>query len=541
MQDLLAKVPAPRNEPVLDYAPQSDERSELDSELMRMTAERVEIPCIIGGQRVETGRTDTQVMPHNHGHVLAEFQVAGEAEVTRAIASAADAKREWESMRWEARVAILLRAAELAAGKYRMILNASTMLGQSKTCHQAEVDAACELIDFWRFNAKYVEQLGADQPLSGPGVWNSLELRPLEGFVLAITPFNFTAIAANLPTAAALMGNTVLWKPSESQMLSAYYSYLLLEEAGMPPGVINFLPGYGHEIAPPAIAHRDLAGVTFTGSTDVFRSLWKQTAENLGNYRSYPRLVGETGGKDFIVAHPSADDDALVTAIVRGAFEYQGQKCSAASRLYVAQSTWDRIRDRLGDTIASITMGDVSDYTNFIGAVIKKSAFERHRQAIEAAKKASTARVLFGGETDDSRGWFVRPTLIQCDDPHYDTMERELFGPILSAHVYPDRSYTETLEIVDATSPYALTGAIFANDRAAIAEAHRVLRHAAGNFYINDKPTGAVVGQQPFGGSRASGTNDKAGAPMNLMRWVSPRTIKETLAPPTDYRYPFLG
>ncbi len=541
MQDLSATVPAPRNEPVLGYAPGSPERAQLDAAIKRIASEKLDIPCIIGGERVHTGRTDTQVMPHNHGHVLAEFHLAGEREVQRAIAAAAAARYEWESMRWESRVAILLRAAELAAGKYRMTLNAATMLGQSKTCHQAEVDAACELIDFWRFNCKYVEELSAQQPISGPGLWNALELRPLEGFILAITPFNFTAIAANLPTAPALMGNTVLWKPSESQMVSAYHTYLLLEEAGMPPGVINFLPGYGHEIAPVAMASPDMSGLHFTGSTDVFRTLWKNTGENIANYKTYPRLVGETGGKDFIVAHPSADDDALVTAIVRGGYEFQGQKCSAASRVYIARSTWDRIRDRLGDTINGLTMGDVGDYKNFMGAVIKESAWSRHRDAIAAAGESNVARVLFGGETDKSTGWFVRPTLIECDDPHYDTMERELFGPIVSAHVYPDKSYTETLEIVNSTSMYALTGAVFANDRRAINEAHQVLRHAAGNFYVNDKPTGAVVGQQPFGGSRASGTNDKAGSPMNLMRWVSPRTIKETLAPATDYRYPFLG
>ncbi len=541
MQDLSATVPHPRNETVLSYAPGTTERAQLNAALKRIAAEKLDIPCIIGGERIRTGRTDKQVMPHNREHVLAEFHLAGERDVERAIAAAADARREWESMRWESRVAVFLRAAELAAGKYRMILNAATMLGQSKTCHQAEIDAACELIDFWRFNCKYVDELAAHQPLSGPGVWNSVELRPLEGFILALTPFNFTAIAANLPTAPALMGNTVLWKPSESQMVAAYHSYLLLEEAGLPPGVINFLPGYGHEIAPLAMAHPDLAGIHFTGSTEVFRSLWKTTADNIANYKTYPRLVGETGGKDFIVAHPSADDDALVTAIVRGGYEYQGQKCSAASRIYVAQSVWDRIRDRLGDTINSLTMGDVCDYKNFLGAVIKESAFNRHRDAIEAAKSASTARVLFGGETDDSTGWFVRPTLIQCDDPHYDTMERELFGPIVSAHIYPDNAYSETLELVNATSMYALTGAVFANDRRAINQANQALRHAAGNFYINDKPTGAVVGQQPFGGSRASGTNDKAGSSINLMRWVSSRTIKETLAPATDYRYPFLG
>lgn len=540
MNNAIVSVPTPRNEPILGYAKDSPERNALDRELSRMAGEVIEIPCIIGGQRVTTERVENVVMPHDHGHVLARFHVAGPDEVNRAIAAALDARREWENMRWESRTAVLLRAAELLAGKHRMIINAATMLGQSKTCHQAEIDSACELIDFWRFNCKYAEELYAQQPSSSPGMWNMMELRALEGFVFALTPFNFTAIAANLPTAPALMGNTVVWKPSEPQTLAAYYSYLLLEEAGLPPGVINFVPGFGQELAPVALDHRDLAGVHFTGSTAVFRSLWRHAARNLDTYRSFPRLVGETGGKDFIVAHASANDRALATAIVRGGYEYQGQKCSAASRVYVAHSVWERIRGDLTDTINSLTMGDVRDYSNYLGAVIKKAAFDKHAGAIERARNDAGARIACGGQVDDSKGYFVRPTLIEVDDPMYWTMQEELFGPIVTVHVYPDHKYSDILEVVDQTSPYGLTGAIFARERGAIDQALTGLRHAAGNFYINDKPTGAVVGQQPFGGARASGTDDKAGAPMNLQRWTAARTIKETFAPPTDYRYPFL-
>ncbi len=540
MNDAIVDVPVPVNEPIFGFTPDSAERRQLDVELARMAGEEIEIPCIIGGERVTTGRLEKVVMPHDHGHVLATFHVAGPREIERAVNAAADAKREWEAMRWESRVAVFLRAAELLAGKHRMRINASTMLNQSKTCHQAEIDAACELIDFFRFNATYAQQLYQQQPKSGPGMWNMLELRPLEGFVFALTPFNFTSIAANLPAAPALMGNTVLWKPAESQMLSAYYTYLLFEEAGLPPGVINFIPGRGRELAPLILDRPELSGLHFTGSTAVFKSLWQKAASNLDTYHTYPRLVGETGGKDFIVAHPSADADAVATAIIRGGFEYQGQKCSAASRVYLPASVWDRIRDELVTTIDEITMGDVRDYKNFMGAVIKQSAFDKHRAAIEQARGASGAKVIAGGQTDDSKGWFVRPTLIECEDPGYHTMKEELFGPIVSLHVYPDNRWRETLETVDRTSPYGLTGAVFANDRGAIDEAKTTLRHAAGNFYINDKPTGAVVGQQPFGGARGSGTNDKAGSPMNLLRWTSARTIKETFAPATSYRYPFM-
>jgi 1-pyrroline-5-carboxylate dehydrogenase len=540
MHDAIVQVPSPINEPVLGYAPGSPEKAGLKAALARIAGEEIEIPCIIGGERVKTGRLEAVVMPHEHGHVLARFHVAGPDEMERAIRAAQDAKREWEAMRWEARVAVFLRAAELLAGKHRMTLNAATMLGQSKTCHQAEIDAACELIDFLRFNCAYVPQIYAQQPQSAPGMWNVAEMRPLEGFVLALTPFNFTAIAGNLPAAPALMGNTVVWKPAEPQMLSAYYTYLLLEEAGLPPGVINFVPGSGHELAPVALAHRDFGGLHFTGSTAVFRALWQSVAQNLDRYRSYPRLVGETGGKDFILAHASADEQALITAIVRGGYEYQGQKCSAASRVYVARSVWQRIEQPLIDTIQSLRMGDVRDFRNFMGAVIKQSAFDRHTAVLQEARRDARVRVAAGGETDGSRGWFVRPSLLVVDDPMHRTMQEEFFGPIVSLYVYPDHQFGDAIELVDQTSPYGLTGAVFARERGAVVEAMRGLRHSAGNFYVNDKPTGAVVGQQPFGGARGSGTDDKAGAMSNLLRWTAARTIKETFVPPTDYRYPFL-
>jgi 1-pyrroline-5-carboxylate dehydrogenase len=540
MNDANVRIPEGYNEPVLGYEVGSGERTALKAELARQSGDEVEIPCVIGGERVHTGTLEPVTMPHRHAQVLARFHAAGADELGRAIKAAAEGRRAWENMSWESRAAVFLRAADLLAGKHRMKLNAATMLGQSKTCHQAEIDSACELIDFWRFNAAYAQELYQMQPRSAPGTWNAMQLRPLEGFIFALTPFNFTAIAGNLPTAPALMGNTVVWKPAETQLLAAWYTYELLEEAGLPPGVINFLPGSGRELAPLAIDHEDLAGVHFTGSTAVFRSLWQRIAGNLERYRSYPRMVGETGGKDFIVAHPSADDDALVTAIVRGGYEFQGQKCSAASRVYVPQSIWERIREPLIDTINALPMGDVADFRNFCGAVIKKQAFEKHRAAIEEARSARGVTVAAGGETDDREGWFVRPTLLVADDPAYRTMCEELFGPIVSLHVYPDRRFDDILDTVDRTSPYGLTGAVFARDRGAIEHAASTLRHSAGNFYINDKPTGAVVSQQPFGGGRASGTNDKAGSPLNLLRWVSPRTIKETFVPATDYRYPFM-
>jgi 1-pyrroline-5-carboxylate dehydrogenase len=541
MHDGTATVPHPGNEPVLGYVPGSPERARLTAALDQLAGECPEVPAVIGGERITTGRLVDVVMPHAHRHVVARFHAAEPAHVTQAIAAAADARREWSTMRWEARAAVFLRAAELLAGPWRMRINAATMLGQSKTCHQAEIDAACELIDFLRWNVHFASKLYAEQPVSSPGVWNQTELRPLEGFTFALTPFNFTAIAANLPCAPALMGNTVVWKPSESQMLAAWHTMQLLEEAGLPPGVINLVPGFGHELAPTAVTHPDLGAIHFTGSTEIFRSLWKQVAGNLERYKSYPRLVGETGGKDFIVAHPSADPAAVATAIVRGGFEYQGQKCSAASRVYVPHSVWKAMVDQLVADTESIAVGDVRDYKNYMGAVIKQAAFDRHRAAIEEARTTPGMGVLVGGQCDDRDGWFVRPTVLTTEDPMVRHMQDEFFGPIVTVHVYPDHAWDEVLTLVDRTSPYALTGAVFARERTALVEATTRLRHAAGNFYLNDKPTGAVVGQQPFGGARASGTDDKAGSAMNLLRFVAARTIKETFVSPTDYRYPFLA
>jgi 1-pyrroline-5-carboxylate dehydrogenase len=541
MLDAVVSVPAAKNEPTQDYAPGSPERDRLKKALSRVAGEIVEIPCVIGGERVTTGRLVDVVMPHRHRHVIARFHCADADLAQRAVAAALDARREWATMRWEARAAVFLKAAELLAGPWRARINATTMHGQSKTAHQAEIDAACELIDFWRFGAAQAQQLYGMQPISGAGVWNMVELRPLEGFVAALTPFNFTAIAGNLPSVPALMGNSVVWKPAESQMLAAWETFQLLEEAGLPPGVINFLPGAGQELMPPLLDHPEFAGLTFTGSTEVFRSLWKRIAGNLERYRSYPRLVGETGGKDFILAHPSADPRAVATAIIRGGFEYQGQKCSAASRVYLARSVWNAMKDELVATTEAIKQGDVSDFSNFMGAVIKQAAFDRHVAAIAEAKATRGMSLLAGGGTDDREGWFVRPTLLLTEDPSVRHMRDEFFGPIVTVHVYPDHAWSEVLPLVDQTSPYALTGAVFARDRSAIVEATAALRNAAGNFYINDKPTGAVVGQQPFGGARASGTDDKAGSALNLLRFVAPRTIKETFVPATDYRYPFLS
>jgi 1-pyrroline-5-carboxylate dehydrogenase len=540
MQDAIVHVPDPVNEPVYSYAAGSAERARLKAALADVERDVVEIPCVVGGERVRTGRIREIVMPHRHKHVLARFHAAEPDTAERAIRAAIDARREWASMRWEARAAVLLKAAELLAGPWRMRLNAATMHGQSKTCHQAEIDAACELIDFFRFNVHFAQELYRQQPRSAPGIWNMTELRALEGFVFALTPFNFSAIAGNLPTSPALMGNTVVWKPAESQLLAAWRTFELLEEAGLPPGVINFIPGLGHDKTNLLLDHPELAGIHFTGSTDVFRMMWRRVADNIDRYRSYPRLVGETGGKDFILAHASADPKALATAIVRGGFEYQGQKCSAASRVYVAQSVWKQMKDELVSEIGTLKIGDVSDFSNFMGAVIKKGAFDKHAAAIAEARETRGMSILAGGGCDDREGWFVQPTLIQTDDPSVRHMKDEFFGPIVTLHVYPDNAWQETLQLVDRTSPYALTGAVFARDRRAVVEATQALRDAAGNFYINDKPTGAVVGQQPFGGGRASGTNDKAGSQMNLLRWVSARTIKETFAPPTDYRYSFL-
>jgi 1-pyrroline-5-carboxylate dehydrogenase len=535
------QIPIPVNEPVHSYAPGTPERRALKTRVAELASERIEIPLIIGGKEVRTGRTCDAVMPHNHGHVLGTWHKAGKDEVAEAIGAAAQAHKEWASWSFEDRAAVLLKAAELLATSWRSTVNGATMLCQSKTAFQAEIDAACELVDFYRFNAHYAERLYEDQPLSVGGAWNRLDYRPLEGFVLAVTPFNFTSIAGNLPTAPALMGNTVIWKPASSTVYSGYYLMRLLEAAGMPPGVINFVPADSGALSQVALSHPDLAGIHFTGSTGVFQMMWRTVGENIQRYRSYPRLVGETGGKDFIVAHASADPAALVTAIVRGGFEYQGQKCSAVSRVYLPDTLWHTIKDDLLGQVSGIAMGDVADFRNFMGAVIDRAAYNSIAAYIEEARHSSDASILAGGETDDSTGYFIRPTIIQAKRPDYRTLCEEIFGPVVTLYVYPERQWTETLKLVDATSPYALTGAVFARDRRVLREANHALRFAAGNYYINDKPTGAVVGQQPFGGARGSGTNDKAGSMLNLLRWVSARTIKENFAPPVEYRYPFMA
>ena len=535
----IRSIPLPGNEPVRGYAPASPERAELKARLTSMAAERIEIPIVVGGEEIRTGNTARAVMPHAHEHVLADWHRAGAEHVERAITAAREAHSEWANWPWEDRAAVFLRAAELLSTSWRATLNAATMLGQSKTAYQAEIDSACELIDFWRFNTYFAQELYAEQPISSHAMWNQLDYRPLEGFVYAITPFNFTAIGGNLPTAPALMGNTVVWKPASTAVLSSWYVFQILREAGLPDGVINFVPGDPKAISDMALAHPELAGVHFTGSTEVFNSMWKTIGANMASYRSYPRIVGETGGKDFIVAHPSANPSAVAVGIARGAFEYQGQKCSAASRAYLPRSLWDRIRDETVAMTEDIRVGDVRDFRNFMGAVIDKRAFTKISDYIGEAKQ--TARVVTGGACRDGDGYFISPTLVETDDPAHRLMREEIFGPVITVYVYDDAKWTDILRTVDETSPYALTGAVFANDRGAIKQASMALRNAAGNFYINDKPTGAVVGQQPFGGARASGTNDKAGSKLNLMRWVSPRAIKETFAPPTDYRYPFMG
>jgi 1-pyrroline-5-carboxylate dehydrogenase len=534
----MPQTPRPSNEKVRAYAPGSAQRTSLQAELARQSSEIVEIPCLIDGERIFTGNTVDVTMPHNHGHVIGRVHLADEALTKRAIASNLAAQAKWAALHWEERAAIFLKAADLLAGPWRDRLNASTMLGQSKTCHQAEIDAACELIDFWRFNAAYVQQLCSDQPGSNSGMWNRLDYRPLEGFVFAVTPFNFTSIALNLPSAPALMGNVALWKPSLTQAHSAWVGMQILEEAGVPPGVINFVHGHGADVGGPVLASPDLAGLHFTGSTATFQHLWKEIGSNISRYRSYPRIVGETGGKDFIVAHSSADPAALSVAILRGAFEFQGQKCSAASRLYIPESLWPEVRERVVAGMAEMKMGDVCDFTNFIGAVIDERAFNKHSEYLKLAHE--TATVVAGGQADGSVGWFIEPTLVRVDTPDHRLMAEEIFGPIVTAYVYADDDWAEVLQQVDRTGPYALTGAVFSQDRYAVSEATSTLRNAAGNFYINDKPTGAVVGQQPFGGARGSGTNDKAGSILNLIRWVSPRTIKETFAPATEWSYNFL-
>jgi 1-pyrroline-5-carboxylate dehydrogenase len=541
MMDSITSVPAPVNEPVRTYSAGSAERNSIADRLKSLAKEPVDFTVTVGGvQRTGTGEHLVAVRPDDHRHVLGSGHAAGASDARDAIAAAAQAKHDWQALGFDERAAVFLKAADLLTGPWRDTLNGATMLGQSKTVYQAEIDAACELADFWRFNVHFARALLAEQPIANsPGVWNRLDHRPLEGFVYAVTPFNFTAIAGNLPTAPALMGNTVLWKPSTTQLFAAQFLMRLLEEAGLPPGVINMLPGAGPEISDVVLAHPDLAGIHFTGSTPVFQQLWASVGANIGRYRSYPRLVGETGGKDFIVAHASADPDVLRTALIRGAFEYQGQKCSAASRAYIARPVWNQIRDELVATAESVPMGPVDDFGNFMGAVIDDRAFAKHKAAIDRAQALDSVDVIAGGSYDDSVGYFVRPTLLVSDDPTDEIFAKEYFGPILSIHVYDD--FDAILPMVDSASPYALTGSIIARDRVAIAKASEQLRYTAGNFYVNDKPTGAVVGQQPFGGARASGTNDKAGAPQNLIRWTSTRTVKETFVAPTDWRYPHMG
>ena len=532
-------IPPPVNEPVLSYAPGTAARDELKARLAAMAGERVDIPLFVGGREIRTGDTDRAVMPHAHGHVLGDYHKASADEVDQAVAASLSARHEWASWPWEERAAVFLKAADLAATTWRATLNAATMLGQSKTAFQSEIDAACEVIDFWRYNPSYAQAIYEEQPVSDKGMWNQLDYRGLEGFVYAITPFNFTAIAANLPTAPALMGCTVVWKPASSAMLSAYYLYRLLEEAGLPPGVINLVSGDAVTISERLLAHRDLAGVHFTGSTTVFNSMWRTSGATMGHYRNYPRIVGETGGKDFIVVHHSADVDQVAVAIVRAGFEYQGQKCSAASRVYVPRAMWPAVKDRVVGMMGDIAMGDVRDFRNFMGAVIDRKAFDRITEYIEYARQHAT--VVAGGVAEPGEGYFIEPTLVETSDPSFRLLQEEIFGPVVTVYPYDDSRWLDTLALVDQTSPYALTGAVFARDRKALLEAGHALRNAAGNFYLNDKPTGAVVGQQPFGGARGSGTNDKAGSRFNLMRWVNARTVKETFNAPRDFRYPFMN
>ncbi|MEY4609570.1 MAG: hypothetical protein RL625_1787 [Gemmatimonadota bacterium] len=533
------QLPPTLNEPIRSYAPGSPERASLQARLAQMEQERADIPVVVGGREIRTGATANATSPHKHRHVTATWHHATADDVRAAIESGRSAWREWSEWTWEQRASVFLKAADLLAGPWRDTINAATMLGQSKNVYQAEIDAACEMADFFRFNAAFARELYSEQPVSGPGMWNQSEYRALEGFVYAITPFNFTAIGGNLAGAPAMMGNVVLWKPAATAMLSAWYTLQLLHEAGLPRGVINFLPGDPVMISDVALNHPELAGVHFTGSTGVFNQIWKTVGGNMGMYRSYPRIVGETGGKDFMLAHASADVEAFCVGVVRGAFEYQGQKCSACSRIYVPASIWPQVKERLTAMIAQITVGDVNDFRNFMGAVIDERAFDRIAGYLADAKQHAT--ILAGGGADKSTGWFVQPTLVETKDPSYRLLCEEIFGPVVTAYVYDDAKWTETLALIDRTSPFALTGAVFAQDRAALAEAHAALRHSAGNFYVNDKCTGAVVGQQPFGGGRASGTNDKAGSKLNLTRWVSARTIKETFVPPRDFRYPHMA
>jgi 1-pyrroline-5-carboxylate dehydrogenase len=533
-------LPEVENDKPHAYEPGSEERASLLRRLHEMRNSQLDIPMVIGGEDIRTGKTRAAIEPHRHDNVLADVHQGDPGHVQQAIDAAAAAWQDWHKWAWEDRAAIFLRAAELLAGPWRETLVAATMLGQSKTVHQAEIDAASELIDFLRYNVTFMARIYAEQPVSAPGMWNRLEYRPLEGFVFAVTPFNFTAIGANLPGSAALMGNTVVWKPAGTAMFSAYWVMRLFQEAGLPDGVINLVYGSGAEIGDAALASPDLAGVHFTGSTPVFQGIWKTIGENIARYKSYPRIVGETGGKDFIIAHSSADLDALTTSIVRGSFEYQGQKCSAASRVFAPSNLWPALRERLQEQVAELKVGDVADLRNFLGAVIDSGSFATQREAIEEARSDGDSEIVVGGGYDDSEGFFVEPTVIQTRNPDFRLLKDELFGPVVTAYVYDEKRWTDTLELVDRGTTYGLTGAVFAEDRRAVRIAEDRLRYAAGNFYINDKPAGAVVGQQPFGGSRASGTNDKVGSMWNLIRWVTPRTIKETFVPPRDYRYPFM-
>jgi 1-pyrroline-5-carboxylate dehydrogenase len=541
MSNAYFKVPIPVNEPVLSYAPGSPEKKILKAKLQEMKSQQIEIPLIIGGEEVKTGNTAELRVPHDHSLKLGLYHKAGEKEVNMAIEAALKARKTWAEMPWEHRAVIFLKAADLLAGPWRALVNAATMLGQSKTAYQAEIDAACELIDFWRFNAYYMTQLMGDQPLSSPGMWNRMEYRPLEGFVFAVTPFNFTSIGGNLPTSPAMVGCVALWKPASSAVYSAYYIVKLLKAAGLPPGVINFVPGSGGQVGNPAMQSPHLAGIHFTGSTAVFQDMWRTVGENISRMKYYPRIVGETGGKDFIFAHHSADVDALTVAAIRGAFEYQGQKCSAASRMYIPRSIWPEFREKYVAEVEKMKMGDPEDFTNFMNAVIDRAAFESITEYIDYARESGDAEFITGGKYDDSKGWFIEPTTIVTTNPKFRTMQEEIFGPVLTIYVYENDKFDEALELCDTTSPYALTGAIWAQDRAALNKMSDKLRNAAGNFYINDKPTAAVVGQQPFGGGRASGTNDKAGSAMNLLRWMTVRSMKETFVPPTRWRYPFMG
>ncbi len=535
------QVPEPVNEPILQYRPGSGERAELSAKLKEMLGQQAEVPMIIGGKEVRSGKLADIRCPHDHQHVIGRYHQADASYVTKAVDAAEKTKREWGEMPWESRAVVLLKAAELLAGKYRSTVNAATMLNMSKTPHQAEIDSACELIDFWRFNPHFMQEVYGDQPKSTQGVLNYMEHRPLDGFVLALTPFNFTSIAGNLPTAPALMGNTVVWKPASAAVLPAYFIMKILEEAGMPPGVINMVPGPGPIVGPPALDDVRLGGIHFTGSTYVFSTIWLAVGSDIRKYVSYPRIVGETGGKNFVFAHASTDIEVLVAALVRGAYEYQGQKCSAASRAYIPDSIWPQVKERLLSESADVKMGDVTDFTNFMGAVIDEKAFKTINEYIDFAKNSPDMEIIIGGGSDKSTGYFIEPTIVVSKKPKSKLMVEEIFGPVLTIYVYPESKYDDTLDICDQTSPYALTGSIFALERSAIVKAMNTLRHAAGNFYVNDKPTGAVVAQQPFGGTRASGTNDKAGSWLNLERWVSPRAIKETFLPPRNFRYPYMA